>query len=157
MATKFSQFNVGNAPVAGDQFVGLRAGLNTIFTFPGAGGGVVGLSRQINQGAHGFVVGDVLRLNGAVYDLAQADAAIHADVVGIVIAVVDAANFIIQFGGYVVGLAALVAGTTYFLSAAAPGQMTAVAPVAAGQIRKPLFIADSATTGYWLNYNGQQL
>lgn len=34
---KFSGFNVGGAPVAGDIFVGLRAGANTQFTYPSIG------------------------------------------------------------------------------------------------------------------------
>ena len=34
MPTKFSQFNPGGAPIAGDIIVGLRNGLDTQFTFP---------------------------------------------------------------------------------------------------------------------------
>lgn len=34
MITHFSQFNQGGAVVAGDQLVGLRAGINTIFSAP---------------------------------------------------------------------------------------------------------------------------
>jgi len=34
MPTKFSQFNAGGAPIAGDIIVGLRNGLDTQFTFP---------------------------------------------------------------------------------------------------------------------------
>ncbi len=88
---------------------------------------------------------------------AQADSAANADVVGIVSSVADADNFELQLGGYVINLAGLTAGDVYFLDPAVPGAMTTVAPVAVGEIRKPVFIAATTTAGFWLNYNGQQL
>lgn len=153
---KFSNFVNGGLPVAGDRVVGLRTingtVQNTIFNFNSSGFAI-----DINQVAHGFVVGNIIRLNGAVYILAQADNATDANVIGIVSAVEDADNFQIQLGGYITGLAGLVAGSTYFLDPAVAGAMTTVEPVALGQIRKPVFIAASATAGFWFNYNGQQL
>lgn len=153
---KFSQFVNGGPTAAGDEVVGIRNGINTRFDAPIQGAAIF-LSRNIIQAAHGFVVGNILRLNGAVYVLAQADAAGNSDVIGIVTGIVSANEFTLQFGGYLVGLVGLIAGNVYFLSAAAAGTMTNVAPVVPGQVRKPLFIADSATTGYWFNYNGQVL
>ncbi len=151
---KFSGFVDGGPTAAGDEVVGLRNGINTRFDAPIQGGAIL-FSRNIVQAAHGFAVGNILRLNAAVYVLAQADAAVNADVVGIVTGIISANEFTLQFGGYVSVLAGLAAGSVYFLSEAAAGTMSVVPPAVAGQVRKPLFIADSATSGYWLNYNGQ--
>jgi hypothetical protein len=153
---KFSQFAPGGPTTPGDEVVGLRNGINTLFDAPIAGEATF-FAKPIVQAAHGFVVGNVLRLNGAVYVLAQADNAGDADVIGIVTGVIDVNTFTLQFGGYVTGLVGLVAGSPYFLSAAVAGAMTAVPPAVPGQVLKSLLIADSATTGYWLNYIGQVL
>lgn len=153
---KFSQFVNAGPTAAGDEVVGLRNGINSRFDAPIAGQSTF-FARNVVQGLHAFVVGNVLRLNGAVYVLSQGDAAANADAVGIVTGVVNVNEFTLLFGGYVTGLAGLVAGTVYFLSEAVAGAMTAVPPAVPGQVRKPLLIADSATTGYWLNYNGQVL
>lgn len=149
---KFSQFTVGGSAIAGDQVVGLRGGVNTIFNINAASSSI-----QITQAVHGFAVGNILRLNGATYVLAKADNATDANVVGIVSSIIDANTFELQLGGYVIALAGLVAGSVYFLDPGVAGGMTTVEPVAVGQIRKPVFIAATTTTGFWLNYNGQQL
>ena len=152
---KFSNFVNGGNVQSGDQVVGLRTAstsgatpVNTIFNFG---------FNQITQNAHGFSVGNVLKLAGASYALAQANNAANALAVGIVTKVVDVNNFYIQYYGYSTGLTGLAAGTLYYLSPTSPGGLTATAPVTAGQILKPILIADSATSAYWLNYNGQQL
>lgn len=153
---KFSQFSNAGPLAAGDEIVGLRNGTNSRFDAPVSGSSTA-LARNIVQATHGFAVGNVLRFNGAIYVLAQGDSAANADALGIVTGIVNANEFTFQFGGYVVGLSALTAGAVYFLSAGVAGAMTAVAPTVPGQVRKPLLVADSATTGYWLNYNGQVL
>ncbi len=153
---KFSQFVNAGALAAGDEVVGLRNGVNARFAadVPGAS---TSFQRNIVQAAHGFIIGNILRLNGSTYVLAQADIVANSDVVGIVVGVVNVNEFTLQFGGYISVLAARVPGSVYFLSEGFAGIMTVIAPTLPGQVRKPLFIADSATSGYWLNYNGQVL
>lgn len=136
----------------------LEAYINGAWQNINAGGNADFLLININQPGHPFtVVGQVAMYNLAGYQLAQADNANDANVVGIVSFITDAANFTLQMGGHVTNLAGLANGTVYFLSPTVAGAMTAVAPVTVGQIRKPLLMADSATSGYWLNYQGQQL
>lgn len=158
--TKFSQFNFGGQPVAGDLAAGLRNGRDTLFDIAGSGPPST-LTLTVNQIGHGFLAGNVLRLNGAVYVLAQANNAVNAEVVGIVSSVIDANDFILQFAGVIVNLpvpiSPLTPGGVYFLSPTAAGAMTLVAPVTPGQILKSLLIANTTTSGFWLNNLGQQL
>ncbi len=154
IGVKFDQFLDGGTPQAGDEAVGLRNGQNYRFDISSING--LSLSKQFTQALHGFAIGDILRLNAGIFVLAQANNAANADVVGIVSAVVDANNFILQFGGFVQNLAPLfAAGTVYYLDPGVAGAMTAVVPVVPGEVRKPLFIAYSTSTGFWLNYIGQ--
>ena len=111
-------------------------------------------SRQITQATHAFTVGKVLYYTGAAYALAKADAAATAEVIGVVTTVVDANTFIITTSGYITGLSGLTAGSTYFLSDATAGLLTATAPVTNGSILKPLLTADSTTSGYFYNMRG---
>lgn len=148
----FSQFANAGALAAGDQLIGLRNGINSRFTAPAPY-----LIRQITQAAHGFIVGNVVRLNGANCVKAQADNAANSNAIGVVAAITSVNEFTLLFGGYINVLAGLIAGSVYYLDPVTAGAMTTVAPVGAGQIRKILLIADSATSGYWLNYNGIQL
>ncbi len=153
---KFSSFVDGGTPIAGDEVVGLRNGLNTRFDFSSFNG--FSLSKEFTQALHGLALGQVVRFDGANFVLAQADVPANADVVGIVSAVIDPNNFILQFAGFVENLAPLLfAGAVYFLDDAIAGGMTAVAPVVPGQVRKPLLIAYSTSSGFWLNYQGQVL
>ena len=154
IGVKFDQFLNGGAPQAGDEAVGLRNGQNYRFDISSINGET--LSKEFIQVAHGFVIGNWLRFDGANFQLAQANNAANADVVGIVSSVIDANTFILQFAGFVSNLIpVLFAGTVYFLDPAVPGAMTAVVPVTPGQIRKPLFIAYATSAGFYLNYNGQ--
>lgn len=122
----------------------------------GGGGGetVVPLTIDVNQTGHGYVVGDWLRHNGTSYVKAQADSASNSRAIGVVIEVVDVDNFILQAGGYVETLSGLTAGTQYYLSPSSAGAMTATEPTAEDQISKPIFIADSTTSGWVLNQRG---
>lgn len=153
---KFRQFQDAGNLAVGDEVVGLRAGVNSRFN-PPVPGTASSLVRNINQNAHGFVIGNVLRLNGAACVKAQADNSANANVIGIVVAIVSVNEFTLLFGGYANTLAGLVAGSVYFLDPVTAGAITTVAPVAPGQIRKPILIADSANSAYWINYAGQQL
>lgn len=115
------------------------------------------VTRTVTQAAHGFSVGNILYLNSSTYALAQADTAAHAESVGIVSTVIGANTFVLTKDGYVTGLNGLTAGTVYFLDPAVAGGMTATAPTTLGQVSKPLFVADSTTSGYFINYRGEVL
>lgn len=112
------------------------------------------VTSSIAQTAHGFVVGDVLYYNGTAYVKALADSSIDGEVVGIVSSMVDANNFVLLINGAIAGLSGLTAGTTYFLDPAVSGALTATEPIASGQISKPLLVATSTTTGYFINMRG---
>ena len=153
---KFTQFMVGGDQVLGDLVVGIRNGVNTIFN--ANVGNASGFSMTVNLVAHGFAVEQIIAIdNAGNYALALADVAAHANVVGIVSEVIDANHFVLTFGGYMTFLAGLVPGDVYFLSDLIPGAATNVGPVAPGDIRKVLYVANSPTSGFWLNYIGQQL
>jgi hypothetical protein len=113
------------------------------------------VTKDINQVAHGFTAGELVRLSGtSTYDEAQADSAANAEVVGIVSAVADVDNFTLTTSGYVSGLSGLTANTMYFLSPSTAGLLTATEPSTVGQISKPCFYADTTTSGYFINYRG---
>lgn len=112
----------------------------------GIGGG--GTTDLITQASHGFVVGDVLYLNGAVYTKAIATAANTAEVVGMVSRVISATQFELTLSGEVSGLTGLTAGEVYFLSAATAGATTITEPSTIGQVSVPVGIASSTTTMY---------
>jgi len=120
---------------------------------PGGGSGEA-LESEITQTAHGFSAGDVVYLDGADYTLAQADDAVTAEVVGIVSAVGDANTFTLHYGGRITTLSGLTAGTVYFLDDATAGLLTDTEPTAVGSVSKPLLIADSTTSGYFVNMRG---
>ena len=110
---------------------------------------------KITQTSHGFTVGQILIYNGSSYVLAKADNADDAEVIGIVATVIDANNFILQIAGEVTGLSGLTAGTTYFLSDATAGLLTATVPTTNGSISKPLGIAVSTTALFFFNMRGE--
>ena len=112
------------------------------------------LQKLVNQTAHGFTVGEVLRFNGANYVGAQANSVTNSQVVGMVSAVSDVNSFFISQAGYlnnIPGGVGLVAGTRFYLSPTTPGAITSTAPTADTQIILPIFDADSTTTGYFFN------
>lgn len=116
-------------------------------TINAAGGGSgTSFTRDIAQSGHGFVLGDLLYLNGSTYTKAIATSAAASEVIGIVSAVADANNFTLQFGGRVTGLSGRTSGEIYFLSPSSAGTATTTEPSTAGQISKPVYIADSTTT-----------
>src|SRR6266566_1712960 len=98
---------------------------------PSGGAGVLpGFgSFVISQTAHGFVVGNVVRLSGSSFTLAKADNATDAEVIGIVSGVLDANTFILVTLGKIGGLTGLIAGTTYFLSSTTAGALTDTEPI----------------------------
>jgi hypothetical protein len=113
-----------------------------------------GATKTVTQSTHGFAVGDVLYLNSGTYTKAVASSAAAAEVVGIVSAVPTASTFTMTSVGYVSGLTGLTAGTLYYLSPSSAGTLTATQPSTVGQVIKPVFIADSTTSGYFYNMRG---
>jgi hypothetical protein len=120
----------------------------------GGGGSSTGVTESVVQTAHGFSIGEAIRYNGSSYVASKADSAADADVVGLVSAVADADNFTVQMAGYLTGLSGLTAGTDYYLDPSTAGALTSTNPTTAGQVSKPLFQADSATSGFITNYRG---
>jgi hypothetical protein len=103
--------------------------------------------------ANTFAVGNLLYLNGSTYALALANNVLTAEVIGIVTAA-SPTEFTITTDGYITGFGGLVAGSVMYLSDVTPGLLTTVAPTALGSVSKPLFVADSTTSGYFINYRG---
>jgi hypothetical protein len=108
------------------------------------------------QAGHGFAVNDVIKHTGGTYTKAQADSAANAEVIGLVIAV-NGDDFTFATQGYVTGLTALTADTTYFLSPSTPGLLTLTAPSTLGQISKPILRTITTTTAVVNNMRGQEL
>lgn len=112
------------------------------------GGGGGGTIDTVTQAGHGFVVGDVLYLNGSTYTKAIATSSAAAEVVGMVSRVISSSQFDITLSGEVTGLSGLTVGEAYFLSAATAGAITATEPSTIGQVSVPIGVASSATSLY---------
>ena len=119
------------------------------------GGSGSAVADTITQPGHGFVVGNVVRLSGTTYVLAKADSAVDAEVVGMVSAVASANVFTLTTSGLVTGLSGLVAATAYFLDPVTAGGLTVTEPSTIGQVSKPIFVATTTTSGYFINYRGE--
>lgn len=111
---------------------------------------------RVSQTAHGFVVGDVLRLSGTDYVKAQADTAVNAEVAGIVSKVIDVNTFKLRIVGRQSGLSGLVADTVYYLSHVTAGALTTTDPqtISDGFVSKPVLLTDSTSSGIILTYRG---
>lgn len=162
MPTQFSQFIIGGNLLAGDLLAGLRNNLNTLF-IPPTGGSSGGVTVAINQPLNGFLIGQLLYVNGPG-TFARADATLPAtaNMIGIVVQIIDANNFVLQLIGLTPtivpqvnpAIAALVPGTVYYLSDAVPGSYTPIAPVTPGHVLKPVFIAFTVNTAFLFNWQG---
>lgn len=115
------------------------------------------LNKLVFQIGHGFIVGQVLRFNGATFVTAQADNEPNAEVVGMVYAISDADNFWITQVGFVANLATgpYTPGMLYYLSETVPGQLQTVRPTIVGEVIVPCFIADTATSGFFFGNVGE--
>ena len=123
----------------------------------GSGGGSgSALTLSVTQVAHGFSVQQAVYLSGTTtYSLAIASSAVTAESVGIVSSVTNANTFVISLpGSYVTGLSGLTSQTVYWLSDQTPGLITSTQPTTIGSIQKPLLIADSTTSGFFVNTRG---
>lgn len=118
----------------------------------GGGGSGETVAWSVNQTAHGFVVGDVVRSNGTAnqYTKAQANSATNAEVIGIVTAVADANNFTITSHGRITaGVPTATAGTVFWLSASTAGALTSTQPSGTGEVSLPILtIIQSGTSGF---------
>lgn len=122
------------------------------------GGSGAATVKSINQVAHGFAVGDVIRLSGtSTYAKAKADSVVNQEAIGMVSTVTDVDNFIVTTEGYVSGLSGLTANTVYFLDPSTAGAISATEPSTNGQVSKPLFISDTTSSGYFYNMRGMLL
>ena len=120
------------------------------------------ITRNIYQIGHGFVVGNWIRTDGTTpgtqYVLAYSDNLADAQAIGVVIAVQDDNNFTVQVDGYlgnntfalITPGPTLTVGGIYYLSDTQRGVMTLTVPSTIGEATKPLFSADSTTTGWIL-------
>jgi hypothetical protein len=101
----------------------------------------------INQVGHGLSVGNWVYISGSLtYTAGIATSLAASQVVGVVIDVIDANNFILQTEGYNVGAVTqddaanpIVPSDIYYLSSTVAGAITAVEPASAGLFTKPLF------------------
>ena len=157
-ASEISAITLKSTPVSGDLLlIEDSAAANvkkriTVGSLPGGGGESV--TKSITQASHGLVVGNVVRFNGTNYVKGQADSAANAEVVGIVDAVADTNTFTLLPVGYIDGLSSLTAGTVYFLDPSTAGALTATEPSTTNQISKPLLVADTTTSGWFVNMRG---
>ena len=148
------------SPVDGDtyydtttnQFFGYQAGVWVPFNSTAA----TPVIQTINQTAHGFTVGQIVRFDQGtlLYTLAQADDAEDAESIGFVIGVPDANTFTLQVIGWCTAFTGLTPGSIYFLSDSIPGLIQTTEPTANGTISKPVLNAITATTGWILHYRG---
>lgn len=124
-----------------------RIGNNTYQLDQQTDGTASSTTKLITQASHGLSLGNVVRFTGTSYAKAIANTVANSDAVGIVSSVIDANNFTVTASGYISGLSGLTAGSRYYLSTSTPGLMTLTEPTA-GQLSKPVFIADSANSGF---------
>jgi hypothetical protein len=149
---KFSEF----VPEAVSEVVGLTSGANSIGPNSGGGGSVVEI---ITQDTTGLAVGDWVRINSAgLYVPAKGDSAQDAEVVGVVKNILSISQFTLQQAGYILTTDAVFTGLNpsdvYFLSTTTAGAMQDVDAVVNGQVSRPVFVADTPTSGWVLPYRG---
>lgn len=103
--------------------------------------------QTIVQATHGFSVSQVLKYDGAVYSLAQANSIPNLGIF-LIVKVIDANTFVIATNGYFSGLTGGTANTTEYLSDTVAGSLTSTPPA----ISQPIIYWISATTGWVLGY-----
>jgi len=108
----------------------------------------------VTQVGHGLTAGDVVYIDAAG-DYIQAEitvpAAADSDVAGIIV-LVNGNDITVQFGGHITaGVALTTIGAIQYLGAA--GTLVEAKP-GAGALIKPILLATSNTSGYWLNNVG---
>ena len=116
-----------------------------INAIPGAAG-ISAISIPINQTAHGFAVGDVIRYNGSSYIKAQANT-LTPTALGIISSVTDLNNFTVTTDGLITSLSGLTPNTTYYLSDTVPGLITTSIPTSIGSATLPILQSIKAKSG----------
>lgn len=120
--------------------------------------GVAGTEQAVGQTAHGFAVGDVLRVNtSGAYTKAKADADANGKPVIVVKTVVDANNFIGASCGVVTGMSGITVGTLYYLSAATAGALTSTKPSAPTHLIIQCAIGLTSTSIYFNQPESRQV
>ena len=115
----------------------------------------------ITQSSHGFTVGKVLKSSGSngAYATALADTAANAEVVGIVVQVIDTDTFTMALSGRITvdgAVPDVTAGTVLFLSESSAGDLTSTEPTDAGEISKPVAVVTTADSEMLMvNYRGE--
>ena len=115
----------------------------------------------ITQSSHGFTVGKVLKSSGSdgAYATALANTAANAEVVGIVVQVIDANTFTMALSGRITvdgAVPNVTAGSVLFLSASSAGDLTSTEPTTAAQISKPVAVVTTADSEMLMvNYRGE--
>ena len=115
----------------------------------------------ITQSSHGFTVGKVLKSSGSngAYTTAQANTAANAEVIGIVIQVIDTNTFTMALSGRITvdgAVPDVTAGSVLFLSGSSAGDLTSTEPTTAGHISKPVAVVTTANSEMLMvNYRGE--
>lgn len=148
--------------IAGDNVTINDGGDSITISSTGSGGTTTGgsgenVTKTINKAAHGFTLKDVIGFSGGTYNKVLADGNYDGEIIGIVTDVINTDSFKLTQSGYVTGLTTLSASTTYFVSPTVAGALTPNAPSTYGQLVRPIFIANSTTTGWVLPYPGYVL
>lgn len=149
---KFSQFVPDNV----DRVVGLTNGQNVIGQ--GGGGGGTGVTQTIIQN-NNFSKDQWIRFDEAMneYVTALATTPQNAEVIGVVIDRTDT-QFTVQQSGYITSAQAVFSGLEpgkpYFLSDAVSGAMVADDVIIDGEVSRPVFLPDTASSGWVLPYRG---
>jgi len=102
------------------------------------------IKEGIEQAAHGFVVGDVVRYESGAYTKAQADLSENSEALGVVIEVPGANFFTLASSGRVNVFSGLTPDNVYFLSPTVAGGIQAADP-AFPNVSKPILYALSPT------------
>jgi hypothetical protein len=118
------------------------------------------ISKAIYQLTHGFVVGDIIGFDGINFVKVNTSNANTIEPLGIVSKVADASNFTLTYAGYITSFGmldytggTLVAGTLYYLSST-NGKLTKYPPTGLNEVSRPIFLAQSSSTGVVLQYRG---
>lgn len=105
-----------------------------------------------------FAVGDWISLYGGTYFKGQADNAIDAECIGVVVSITTpGSEFVLQQSGYIESTDAVFSALTpgpYFLDTAVAGNMVTTDATQNGQVSRPVFDADTASSGWVLPYRG---
>ena len=104
-------------------------------------------NQLVTQVAHGFTVGQVLKLGSGVYSLAQANTGANLGI-WMVTEVLTPDVFRVAKSGFIAGLSGGTPDETWYLSSTVAGAMTNVAPT----IAQPIIYWVTSTSGWLLGY-----